>query len=199
VRPDASLALWVRSAAAVLACAALAAGCGSRGSVLDAGVTFGSVAKAHEIGPAEATHDARATRADWLREIAKRARADPRTRFPNLAPFLFRERLAEAARRYGFEVVSARLLRPRQLAPEVVVRTRHYVELARAVPAIEAAVNPRLRAQDDRRGWEYEGFYLEARDEHGVPFLAVFDFMRGLGPGGGQWARSDTLFPFAHG
>jgi hypothetical protein len=155
--------------------------------------------KPHKIGPAEAKRDVRLTHAGWLREIAKRAHEDPRTRFPNLAPFLFRQRLAEAARRYRFEVVSARLLRPRQLAPEVVVRTRHYVELARAVPALEAALNPRLPARDDRRGWEYEGFYLEARDEHGVPFLAVFDFVRGRGPGGGQWARSDPLFPFAHG
>jgi hypothetical protein len=191
-------ALSARSAVAVLACAVLA-GCGSHGSVLDAGVTFGHMAKAHKIGPAEAARDVRAARAEWLREIAKRAREDPRTRFPNLSPFLSRQRLAEAARRYDFEVVSARFLRPRQLAPEVVVRTRHYVELARAMRVMDAALNPRLPARDDRLGWEYEGFYFEAQDEHGVPFLAVFDFMRGSGPGGGQWARSDPLFPFAHG
>jgi hypothetical protein len=190
--------LSARSTAVVLACAVLA-GCGGHGSVLDAGVTFGHLAKAHKIGPAEAARDARAAHAEWYRETAKRAREDPRTRFPNLAPFLFRQRLAEAARRYGFQVVSVRFLRPRQLAPEVVVRTKHYVELAHAMRAIEAALNPRLPARDDRRGWEYEGFYFEAQDEHSVPFLAVFDFMRGSGPGGGQWARSDPLFPFAHG
>ena len=44
------------------------------------------------------------------------------------------------------------------------------------MPAIAAALNPRLRVQDDRLGWEYEGFFFEAQDEHGVPFLAVFDF-----------------------
>src|SRR5205814_10311160 len=105
----------------------------------------------------------------------------------------------EAAKRYDFEVVSLRFLRPRQLAPEVVVRTRRYAELAHAVPAIAAALNPRLRVQDDRLGWEYEGFFFEAQDEHGVPFLAVFDFMRGPHKGGGQFARSEPLFPFAHG
>jgi hypothetical protein len=193
-----SLALSARRLAAVLACAALAAGCGSHGSVLDAGVA-GHMAKPHKIGPAEAARDVRAAHDQWLGELAKRAREDRRTRFPNLAPFLFRQRLAEAARRYGFQVVSVRFLRPRQLAPEVVVRTTHYLELAHAMPAIDDALNPRLPARDDRRGWEYEGFYFEARDEHGVPFLAVFDFMRGSGPGGGQWARSDPLFPFAHG
>jgi hypothetical protein len=188
-----------RRLAALIACATLAAGCGSHRSVLDAGVTFGPMAKPRRISASEARHDARVAHAEWRREIAKRARQEPRTHFPNLAPFLLRQRLAEAAKRYGFDVVSLRLLRPRQLAPEVVVRTKRYFALARAMPAIEAALNPRLRAQDDRLGWEYEGFWFEAQDEHGVPFLLVFDFMRGPGPGGGQWARSDPLFPFAHG
>ena len=186
-----------RRVAALVACAAVAAGCGSHRSVLDAGIGLGG--KSHCVGAAEATRDARATYASWRRELAKRAREDPGTRFPNLAPSLFRQRLAEAAKRYDFEVVSVRFLRPRQLAPEVVVRTKRYDELARAMPPIDAALNPREPARDDRRGWEYEGFWLEAQDEHGVPFLAVFTFMRGPGPGGGQWARSEPLFPFPHG
>jgi hypothetical protein len=179
-------------------CAVLAAGCGSHGSVLDAGLAT-HTEKPHKVGPAEAKRDIRVTHAEWLGEIAKRAGEDPRQRFPNLAPFLFRQRLAEAARRYGFEVVSVRFRRPRQLAPEVVVRTKRYLELAHAMPTIDRALNPRLPALDDRRGWEYEGFYFEAQDEHGVPFLAVLDFMRGSGPGGGQWARSEPLYPFPHG
>jgi len=44
--------------------------------------------------------------AEWLREIAKRAREDPRTRFLTLALFL----------------------------SEIVVRTKRYVELPRLVP-----------------------------------------------------------------
>ena len=187
-----------RSVIAVVACAAVVAGCAGHTSVLDAGRSrLGR--KPQRVGATQAKRDARQTYAEWRRELAERARKDPRTRFPNLAPFLFREQLAAAARRYGFEVVSLRFLRPRQLAPEVVVRTKRYLELARAVPAIDAALNPRRPARDDRLGWEYEGFWLEAQDEHGVPFLAVFDFMRGPGPGGGQWARSEPLFPFPHG
>jgi hypothetical protein len=181
------------------AAAALCAGCGSHRSVLEAGVALRPGDKPHVVGPSEAVADARSTLRTWHRELAKRARQDPRRRFPNLAPALFRARLAETAHRYGFEVESVRLNRPRQLAPEVVVRTSHYVALAHAVPTILHAINPRLPARDDRQGWEYEGFYFEARDEHEVPFLVTFDFMRGRSPGGGQWARSNALFPFAHG
>jgi hypothetical protein len=47
--------------------------------------------------------------------------------------------------------------------------------------------------------WNYEAFFLEARDELGAPFLAVFDNWRDPHPGGGQWARSTSLYPFPHG
>jgi len=43
---------------------------------------------------------------------------------------------------------------------------------------------------------EFEGFYVRAEDEHGVPFI-VDNFWRVSDGGGGQWARSD--FPFPHG
>lgn len=46
--------------------------------------------------------------------------------------------------------------------------------------------------------WRFEGFYLEGRDERGVPFVIVTDVVRGEVMGG-QWARSDALFPFQHG
>jgi len=183
----------------VAAAAALCAGCGSHRSVLEAGVALRPGDQPHVVGLSEAVADARSALRMWHRELATRAREDPRTRFPNLAPVLLRARLAAASRRYGFDVVSVRLNRPRQLAPEIVVRTSHYVDLARATPTILRALDPRLPARDDRQGWEYEGFYFEAVDEHDVPFLVVFNFMRGRGPGGGQWARSDPLFPFAHG
>jgi hypothetical protein len=43
----------------------------------------------------------------------------------------------------------------------------------------------------------YEGFYLEAQDTHGTPFLAIFNYWRGTHVGGGQWASSESLLPFA--
>ena len=47
-------------------------------------------------------------------------------------------------------------------------------------------------------GWAFEGFF-EARDTEGVPVLAVFNYWRGPDRGGGQWARSEDLYPYAHG
>ncbi len=42
---------------------------------------------------------------------------------------------------------------------------------------------------------------FEARNVQGVPFLATFNWWRGvLGQvGGGQWATSQSLYPFPHG
>jgi hypothetical protein len=112
---------------------------------------------------------------------------------------MLRARLAALAHRYDFDVVSVQIRRPRQLAPSIVVRTRRYVELARATRLILKQLDPKARTNDDRTGWRYEGFFFEADDEHGVPFLAAFNFWRGPHAGGGQWARSDRLFPFVHG
>jgi hypothetical protein len=176
-----------------------AAACGGHRSVLEQGARLGRSTTPHVIGKAEAIAAARSTAAEWERELRERARAAPDRRFDNLDPRLLRRRLAREARRHRFRVVSIRLLRPRQLAPRIVVRTTHYLELARATPAILAALDPKAPTPDDRTGWRYEGFYFEAQDEHGVPFLVVFNFWRGSGLGGGQWARSDALFPFAHG
>lgn len=96
-----------------------------------------------------------------------------------------------------FTVLSLNVVRPRQLAPEVVVLTTHYVEVAEATRLILLRVDPKASTGDDRTGWRYEGFFFQAEDEHGVPFLIAFNFWRGGGGGGGQWARSDRLFPFA--
>jgi len=162
-------------------------------------LAFVLVAAGCSGGSSQTTRDARQVSAMWHSELRKRAREAPRERFDNLSPQVLRRRLDAAARRYDFEVVSFRLLRPRQLAPRIVVRTRHDVELAHAVPRILRRLDPKARTGDDRTGWRYEGFWFEADDEHGDPLLAVFNFWRGPHAGGGQWARSDELFPFAHG
>jgi hypothetical protein len=36
----------------------------------------------------------------------------------------------------------------------------------------------------DTRGWSYEGFFFEAQDESGAPFIAVYNFWRGQHKGG---------------
>jgi len=185
--------------AGLLALAMLAAACGEHKLVLDEGVSLGMGAEARVVGPAEALEASRRNTDSWQRELRVRARKDPSTRFQNLPSDVLRSRLEAAAKRYSFEVVSLQLLRPRQLAPRIVVKTTHYLELSRAASVFFAELDPKRRTSDDRSGWRYEGFYFEARDEHDIPFFIVHNFWRGPAPGGGQWARSDRLFPFQHG
>ena len=150
----------------------------------------------HVFSDAEAHNVGKNARVEWEHELAKRAREGDDSRFHNLPPSVLEQRLAEVAKRDRFTVVSVTFLHPRQLAPLVVVRTTHYVALARATPAILGRIDPKRNNGPDTTGWAYEGFYFEAQDERGIPFLITQNFMRGRGPGGGQWARSDGLFPF---
>jgi hypothetical protein len=185
-------------AASVVVAAVLVAGCADSRSILYAGVSGNASGPKRVVTDAAALHDARAARDQWVAEIMRRARADPGERFANLPARQLRLRLAEAASRYHFTVKSLRLLRPRQVAPLVVIQTGQYLAVAHALPVIENSLDPHT-GRKDRAGWAFEGFFLEAQDERGVPFLSIFNFMRGTGPGGGQWARSDRLYPFAHG
>jgi hypothetical protein len=183
--------IWV---AAVL----VSGGCSSSSeSVLTAGYD-GARGHRSSPSPAAAAASARQVEQRWRRELTRRARAQQDQVFKNPTAARLRQELRRAARRYDFEVVSVLLLRPQQIVPRIVVRTKHYVELARATPTILSRVDPRSPARDDAKGWKYEGFYFEARDEHNVPFLIAFNFWRGPSGGGGQWARSEPLYPFQH-
>ena len=68
---------------------------------------------------------------------------DPRERFANLAQAELRRRLTALVGRYDFTVLILIMPRPRQLAPEVVVRTSHYVEVAQATRLILQGVDPK--------------------------------------------------------
>jgi hypothetical protein len=140
-----------------------------------------------------------AVRKSWLGELRRRAKEEPAARFDNLPRAVFYARLHAMEARYGFQLVEARILQPVQDAPLVVVKTQDAQAFSRAVPAIQHLLDPKRRTNDDRTGWAYEGFYLEAQDTQGTPFLAIFNYWRGTGVGGGQWASSESLFPFDHG
>jgi hypothetical protein len=141
----------------------------------------------------------RSTLAGWQRELRLGLSERPGLRFDNLSPTELRRRLDEAAETYDFDVVSVRFHRPKQLAPEVVVRTKHFEQLAQSARVILSRVDPKRMTSDDRTGWRFEGFYFRAEDEDGVPFFVVFNAWRQSEPGGGQWARSESLYPFPHG
>jgi hypothetical protein len=185
--------------AVVVAAAVLAAGCssGSDRSVLHQGIRLRSSGNVVLISDHQASRAGAVTRSSWRKGLKERARKHPHQRFDNPSRAEFSRKLHELARRHGFTVISARVLRPRQDAPLVVVETTHYRELARSTPAILRALDPKDRGGDGE-GWHYEGFYWEARDERGVPFLVASTLTRGRLEGQ-QWARSEALFPFHHG
>jgi hypothetical protein len=131
-------------------------------------------------------------RASWLSDLAS-GELGPTS---NLSPRQFRSRLTRAASRYGFTVQRVRFVRTRgQVAPLVIVKTDGYLALARATPAISRSLDPLTDKTNNATGERFSSFpglYLEAKDERGVPFLIADSFPSG----GGQWARSDQLFPY---
>jgi hypothetical protein len=172
--------------------------CSGKPSVLTAGYDrLGG--KSASPNAEKAKTQAAAAERNWEHEIQSRGRHYPKKRFANPSNDELLGDLRALAQKNDFELVSVRLVRPRQLAPKIVVRTKHYLDLAHATPAILRQIDPRKAIPEDSQGWKYEGFYFEAQDEHGIPFLIVFNFERGPSPGGGQWARSEPLYPFAHG
>ena len=185
--------------ALALGAVALAAGCssGPDRSVLHQGIAPGTSGNVVVISDHQARRTGEMTRSSWRKGLEQRAREHARQLFDNPSRSEFRHRLRELARAHGFTVISARVLRPRQDAPMVVVETTHYRELARSTASILRTLNPK-DSGGDGEGWHYEGFYWEARDEQGVPFLVASTLTRGQVEGQ-QWARSEALFPFSHG
>jgi hypothetical protein len=135
----------------------------------------------------------------WRSGLRSAALAAPGEHFKNLSRSTLLDRLRIQAARKHFAVVSVQLLRPRQLAPLVIVKAVDEHAFVAATPAILKAIDPKRSTGDDRTGWAYEGFLLEAVDSNDVPFLVVFNHWRGTHAGGGQWASDPSLLPFAHG
>jgi hypothetical protein len=132
----------------------------------------------------------------WLREVARRAKSDPSQRFANLSKAEFRSRLDSAGRRYGFKVETLRFLRPRQVAPLVVVRTADRAALLKpfAVGNIFTAIDP-AKMKEGVGVRPFEALFFEAMDGDGVPFLVAQNEERysvdgGIADGGGEaWTR----------
>jgi hypothetical protein len=117
-------------------------------------------------------------------------------RFPNPTPAAFESRVKLVGRRYGFEVEELRLLRPRQLAPLLIVRTgRNRKAFVKDVTAIMALLDP--RSNDERHSAEtFEGFFFEADDSRG-PFVRVERESRGQSEGG-EWSWNPCVEPYPH-
>jgi hypothetical protein len=147
----------------------------------------------------KATAIARRARGDWQQILEANARNDPSAQFDNLTKDEFLARVREAAAEYDFQVVGVRWLEPVQAAPLLVVQAEDPRRFAQDVPAVLRSLDPQAPVGEDWEGRAFEGFFFEARDARGVPFLAVFNHWRGSDRGGGQWARGEDLYPFEHG
>jgi len=179
-------------ALATLVAAVVLAGCGDSRSILYSGVS-GSLRNVppEVVTDAEAIRAGRTVPAFWLSNLGS-GKLGP---ISSLSRRDFRSRLARAAARYGFTVKRVRFIETRgQIAPFVIVETDRYLAFARMTRTIIRSLDPLTDKTNNITGerfWSFPGFFLEARDERGVPFLIVDNFPTG----GGEWARSDQLFP----
>lgn len=132
----------------------------------------------------------------WQRQLRAAATDNPAATYPTPSRSVLLRRLHRTSIRYGFRVVSVRIVHAPQGSPEMIVQAAEPETFARSVPAIMRVLDPRHPAAEDWLGWSYEGFFLGAQDRR-RPFLAVFNTMRVHS--GGQWARAERLFPYPHG
>jgi hypothetical protein len=195
---------WAAAFAALLVM--LATGCSSHGStashsraVLYQGIGLRQPRTAianRRVTDAAARRGGARVRKQWEREVRRRAIKAPREQFANFSP------CAQEAAREGRprsrlsdcsgQVPSTQRARSRDRRPH------DALALVRALPGILRSLDPHS-GRTDTHGWSYEGFYFEAQDERGMPFLGVYNFWRGQHKGGGECARSEPLYPFEHG
>ena len=156
------------SVALALLAVALLPGCGSHGPPF-------------RVGEAEARRQAHSARVEWLRDVRAHIVAGWTSVPPRPALLA---RLRSAARSDSFTVESAVGIS----TPVVILESDDYAQMARALPQLVKDVHER----------DYPAFFLEVVDSRQVPYIAVFDSLRGHVMGG-QWARGDGLYPFPHG
>jgi len=141
---------------------------------------------------AEAVREERGARGQWLRSLRAAGRSPSDTVFRSPSRAVLMKRLEREARAHDFQIVSVRMLRPRQLAPVIVVRTSHGVSLAHATVSILERLDPNWGRGEAVE--LYEGTYFAAVDERGIPLFSASEVVRG-GYEGGSWARSKALYP----
>ena len=161
-------------------------------SILYAGDSTG-LGPRRVVSDAAARHDVKLDVRDWRAWLATyKGSGTP----AELSRRQFRLRLAAVATLYHFAVKRVQFIHARVLAPFVIVQTRHYLALARAIPAFWKSLDPAPPRPCARRLGKTtacapaEVVFFEAQDERDVPFIAL---------GLGQWARSEPLYPYIHG
>jgi hypothetical protein len=117
-------------------------------------------------------------------------------RFPNPTPAAFRKRVALVGKSFGFAVASLRLLRPRQIAPLLIVKTtRPRKRFVKDIPRIMELLNPHA-GSGNPTAITFEAFFFAAEDAHG-PFT-FSDYLARNEESSGEWAVTDDLLPYGH-
>ena len=136
----------------------------------------------------------------WVKELrAYAATGDSAKAFPSPSRRVLLRRLEAARTRFGFEIERVTMLRPLQLAPVVILRSDRKLQLSRATPSIMKLIDPRHVTRENPSGFAYEGIFVVAETTRGVPYLLVFNHWRAPHVGGGQWAATESLYPYPHG
>ena len=112
----------------------------SETSVLTAGYDGVEEGKSLSPNTEKAKEQTTFSERSWEREIQSRGRRYPDKRFLNPSKDELMSDLRALAQKHDFELVSVRLLTPRQLAPKIVARTEHDLDLAHAKPRPTNAV-----------------------------------------------------------
>ena len=111
---------------------------------------------------------------EWHTALKRGAAQQPRHVFPNPPFSLLSRRLRGAAPKYGFRIERIYVESPRQQAPYIIVRASDPPRFARDLRLFIRKLDPKQNTGDDRTGWAYEGFYLQALDKKTrQPFLIV--------------------------
>ena len=171
------------------------------------GTDFGLAKQRIALGRLGAVHDflpylRQAARRDlpatietqWLQRLSAGSRLGCTTEFRNRSASLFSSRLNAAARANGFHVLRLQFLRACQSAPLVFVSSSDPHRLVPTLAGLERA----LDRVNGNRAWAYEGFFFEAVNGSGEPFVVFWNHVRAE-VAGGQWASAPDLYPFAHG
>jgi hypothetical protein len=118
-------------------------------------------------------------------------------RFPNPSPAAFRKRVALVGKRFGFTVASLRLLRPRQIAPLLIVKTAlPRQRFVKEIPKIMELLNPATpytQHGNVQTALTFEAFFFAVEDSRG-PFALSYGLARS-GSSGTEWGANPCLYP----
>ncbi len=128
---------------------------------------------------------------------------EPRPQFPRARRATFVRLLDGNSARFHYGIKRLQVLPGRDGAPLIVLRaTGSLPTFSKSLPALERLLDPLRRTPRIAccmPHTKYEAFFLEAVDAHNIPFVVVWNVWRQPQGGGGQWAREESLLPFAHG